>query len=115
MDPNDPEQKHAEVRRRSSSHVEVPPLEVKRLPADIGAAVHLPQQLVVRGEVVDEGAAETQALHQREHLGLQGAATVHPGSERLRDAQVLPQDDHVDLREAWEEHEAHIEGFGGGG
>lgn len=100
MDPNDPTagQKHAEARWRSCSHVEIPPLEVKRPPADIGAAVHLPQQLVVRGEVVDEGAAETQALQQRDHLGLQGTASVHLGPERLRDAQVLPQNDHVNLR-----------------
>lgn len=100
MDPHDPTagEKHAEAGWSSSLHVKVPPLEVERLPSDIGAAVHLPQQLVVRAEVVDEGAAETQALHQRDHLGLQDAASVHPGSERLRDAKVLPQNDHVDLR-----------------
>lgn len=98
LDPTDARAEHEHAGWSSSLHVEVPPLEVKRLPADVGAAVHLPQQLVVRLEVVDEGAVEAQALHQGGHLGLQGAASVHPGPERLRDAQVLPQNDHVDLR-----------------
>lgn len=80
------------------SHVQVPPLEVERFPADIGAAVHLPQQFVVGGEVVDEGAAQAQALHQGAHLRLQGAASVHLGAKRLRDAQVFPQNNHVHLR-----------------
>lgn len=80
------------------SHVQVPPLEVKRFPADVGAAVHLPQQFVVGGEVVNERAAETQALHQGAHLCLQGTASVHLGAKGLRDAEVLPEHDHVDLK-----------------
>lgn len=46
------------------SHFQVPPLEVKRFPEDIGSTVDLTQQLVVGGKVIDECAREAQALHQ---------------------------------------------------
>lgn len=87
------------------SHLQVPPLVVKRFPEDVGATVHLSQQLVVGGEVVDERAAEAQALQQGEHLHLQGAAPVHLGAVGLGDAQVFPQDDHVHLET---DHETHL-------
>ena len=69
----------------------VPPLEGEGLPAHVGAAVHLPVQHVVRGEVVDEGAVEAQRLQQGPHLLLQAALAVDDGPEGLGDAQVLPQ------------------------
>lgn len=90
------------------SHLQVPPLVVKRFPEDVGATVHLSQQLVVGGEVVDERAAEAQALQQGEHLRLQGAAPVHLGAIGLGDAQVFPQDDHVHLETDVTDHETHL-------
>lgn len=77
--------------------VHVPPLEVKRCPADVGAAVHFAQKFVVGGEVIDERAGEAQALHQGAHLCLQSTASIHPGAKGLRDAKVFPQDNHVYL------------------
>lgn len=44
-------------------HLQVPPLELKGLPADIGPTVDLSQQLVVGWIVVNERAVEGQALH----------------------------------------------------
>lgn len=79
------------------SHVQVPPLEVERFSADVGATVHLTQQFVVGGEVVYERAAKTQALHQGAHLCLQGTVSVHLGAKGLRDAEIFPEHDHVDL------------------
>lgn len=54
----------------SISHLQVPPPELKWFPADVGAAVHLSEQLVVGGKVVDESAAKAETLHQSTHLSL---------------------------------------------
>lgn len=59
--------------------------------------MHLSQQFVVGGEVVNERAPETQALHQGAHLSLQDTAAVHLGAKGLRDAEIFPQDNHVHL------------------
>lgn len=80
-----------------NSQLEVPPFEVKRLSEDVGATVNLSQQFMVGGEVVNEGAVETQALHQGAHLGLQGTASIHLGAKRLWNAEVFSQNNHVDL------------------
>ena len=83
---------------RSGLHV--PPLEGEGLPAHVGAAVHLAQELVVGGDVVHEGAAETQGLQQAAHVRLQAAHLLHLRPERLGDAQVLVEHDHVHLGRA---------------
>lgn len=85
----------AQQPRRSGHHV--PPFEGEGLPAHVGATVHLPQKLVVRGNVVDEGAAEAQGFQQGAHVRLQAAHLLHLWPEGLGDAQVLVEHDHVHL------------------
>lgn len=75
----------------------MPPLEGEGLPADVGAAVHLAQKLVVGGDVVHEGAAEAQGLQQGAHVRLQAAHLLHLGPEGLGDAQVLAHHDYLQL------------------
>lgn len=81
-----------------SSHLYVPPLESKGLPANIGATMHLSQQLVVGGKVVDERAVEAQPPHQGAHLCLQATTTVHFWSKGFWNAEVFPQNNHVYLQ-----------------
>lgn len=69
--------------------------------------MHLSQQFVVGSEVVDERAAEAQAVHQGAHLSLQGTASIHLRAKGLRDAEVFPQDDHVHLETDVIDHETH--------
>lgn len=69
--------------------------------------MHLSQQFVVGGEVVNEHAAEAQALHQGAHLSLQGTASIHLGAKRLWDAKVFPQNNHVHLEKDVADGETH--------
>lgn len=82
---------------RCGSGHHVPPFEGEGLPADVGAAVDFSQELVVSGNVIDEGAAEAQGLQQGAHVRLQAAHFLNLGPERLGDAQVLVQHNHVHL------------------
>ena len=84
---------------RAGSGHGVPPLKGKRFPPHVGATVDLSEQLVVKEKVVDKDAAQTQRLQQGAHLLLQAAATIDERAEGLRDAQVLAENHHVDLRE----------------
>jgi len=59
--------------------------------------VHLSQQFVVGGKVVNERAAEAQALHQGTHLSFEGAASIHLRTKWLRNSKVFSQDNHVHL------------------
>lgn len=90
------------------SHFKVPPLEVKHFSADIGATVHLSQPFVVGGEVVNKCAFKSQSLHQGTHLCLQNALSVNFWTKGLRNAEVFPQDNHVDLRTRMTDHHFNI-------
>lgn len=68
---------------------DVPPAEGEGPTVDVGAAVHLAEPPMVRGDVLQEAAPQAQRLQEAAHVVLQAALTSHQRAEGLRNAQLL--------------------------